>query len=89
VPAKDAKGGTCTAVACYNHFSTFVNVPASWATPVSVPFASLTQGVWTGTQPFAWNAKQLVAIQFQVEVDGASSELATFDLSLDDLAFVK
>jgi hypothetical protein len=89
VPAKDAKGGTCTAAACYNHFNTFVTVPPGWDTPVSVPFASLTQGTWTGTLPFAWNAKQLVAIQFQVEVDGSKSELATFDLGIDDLKFVK
>jgi hypothetical protein len=88
VPAKDAKGGTCVAAACYNHYSTFVTVPASWDAPVTVPFASLTQGMWTGTVPFAWNAKQLVAIQFQVEVNGSMSELATFDLSIDDLAFV-
>lgn len=89
VPAKDAKGGTCVAAACYNHFSAFVNVPASWDTPVMLPFASLTQGTWTGTVPFAFSAKQLLAIQFQVEVDGSKSELATFDLSLDDLMFVK
>lgn len=89
VPAKDAKGGACTALACYNHYSTFVNVPATWDTPVSVPFASLTQGTWTGTTPFAWNPKQLIAIQFQVEVDGSKGELATFDLSLDDLMFAK
>ncbi|HVY26428.1 MAG TPA: hypothetical protein VHB79_07730 [Polyangiaceae bacterium] len=89
VPAKDAKGGTCVAAACYNHFSAFVDVPASWDTPVTLPFASLTQGVWTGTVPFAFSAKQLLAIQFQVEVDGSKSELATFDLSLDDLMFVK
>jgi hypothetical protein len=38
--------------------------------------------------PFAWNAQQLIAIQFQVEVDGSKSELATFDPSLDDLKFV-
>lgn len=89
VPAKDAKGGTCVAAACYNHFSAFVNVPASWDAPVMLPFASLTQGSWTGTVPFAFSAKQLLAIQFQVEVDGSKSELATFDLSLDDLMFVK
>jgi hypothetical protein len=88
VPAKDAKGGSCTAAACYNHYSTFVTVPASWDTPVVVPFASLTQGMWTGTLPFVWNPKQLVAIQFQVEVNGSMSELATFDLSIDDLSFV-
>jgi hypothetical protein len=88
VPAKDAKGGTCTALACYNHFATFVDVPAAWDAAVSVPFASLVQGVWTGTVPFAWNPKQLVAIQFQIEVDGSKSELTTFDLSLDDLAFL-
>jgi hypothetical protein len=89
VPAKDAKGGTCVAAACYNHFSAFVNVPAAWDSPVMLPFASLTQGMWTGTVPFAFSAKQLLAIQFQVEVDGSKSELATFDLSLDDLMFVK
>jgi hypothetical protein len=89
VPAKDAKGGTCVAAACYNHFSAFVNIPADWDAPVVLPFASLVQGSWTGTAPFAWNPKQLLAIQFQVEVDGSKSELTTFDLSLDDLAFVK
>ena len=89
VPAKDAKGGACTAQACYNHYSTFVNVPLTWDTAVNVPFASLTQGTWTGTTPFAWSAKQLLAIQFQVEVDGSKGELATFDLSLDDLSFAK
>jgi hypothetical protein len=87
VPSKDAKGGTCTALACYNHYSAFVTVPADWATPVTVPFASLTQGTWSGTMPYAWNPKQLIAIQFQVEVDGSKSELTTFDLSIDDLAF--
>jgi hypothetical protein len=89
VPAKDAKGGTCTAVACYNHFFTFVNVPASWDTPVSVPFTSLMQGTWTGTMPFVWNPQQLIAVQFQVEIDGSKSELTTFDLSFDDLMFAK
>lgn len=89
VPSKDAKGGTCAAVACYNHFSAFVNVPATWDTPVMLLFASLTQGSWTGTAPFAFSSKQLLAIQFQVEVDGSKNELATFDLSLDDLMFVK
>ncbi len=88
VPAKDAQGGTCAATACYNHYSTFVTVPATWDAPVSVPFTSLVQGVWTGTVPFPWNPKQLVAIQFQVEVNGLNSELATFDLSIDDLSFV-
>jgi hypothetical protein len=88
VPPKDAQGGTCAAAACYNHYSTFVNVPVDWDVPVMVPFASLVQGVWTGTLPFTWNPKQLVAIQFQVEVSGLLSELATFDLSIDDLAFV-
>ena len=65
-----------------------MTVPASWDAPVVVPFASLTQGMWTGTLPFVWNPKQLVAIQFQVEVNGSMSELATFDLSIDDLSFV-
>ena len=89
LPAKDAKGGAGTAQACYNHYSTFVNVPLTWDTAVNVPFASLTQGTWTGTAPFAFDAKQLLAIQFQVEVDGSKGELATFDLSLDDLSFIK
>lgn len=37
VPAKDAKGGACAAVACYNHYSAFVNVPLIWDTPENVP----------------------------------------------------
>ncbi len=87
VPPSDAVGGKCTAIACYNHFSTFVTIPSSWDAPVVVTFASLTQGSWTGTMPFLWNPAELIAVQFQLEVDGSKSELATFDVSLDDLAF--
>ncbi len=87
VPLTDAVGGKCSAVACYNHYSTFVTIPSAWDTPVNVTFASLTQGTWTGTVPFVWNPAELIAIQFQLEVNGTLSELATFDISIDDLTF--
>jgi hypothetical protein len=88
VPSNDATGGRCLAAECYNNYSTYVSIPATWDTPVTVPFASLTQANWMGTLPFAWDAADLLAIQFQLELDGSLGELATFDVFIDDLSFV-
>lgn len=89
VPATASIGGRCSAAACYNNYAIYVTVPTLSGTTVHVSFGALAQSNWAGTIPFAFNAAELLAIQFQPEVNGDSGELASFDLYLDDLTFTR
>lgn len=73
-----SEGGTCNTAACNDHFNVRLPLTTTWTTH-RIAFDGLSQTGW-GTE-VAFRASEVLYIQFSFGPD------ATFDISVDDLAF--
>jgi hypothetical protein len=76
----DPSGGVCSPAAkCNDHYGSNLTLTTTW-TEYTIAFSSLTQQGWGEVAP-GFNAKQLMAIQFQ------SGPGVSFDVWIDDISF--
>jgi hypothetical protein len=77
----EAAGGKCTPPKCDDHFGKWITFTSTWA-KYTMTFAEMKQQGF-GAPVAAFDASKVYAVQFQTK------QATTFDVWVDDLAFVK